>query len=180
MRKINFSYKTAVKILISTILFMLLNGVSKQSFLSVPMFLSLLYLGFNTVLSAFCLAMSFLVNFSLSKIFSAVITIILVCPIFAFLKKKNKKVGAKILPISIIAVVPFLLTATSETYVITLIQALLCVMLTPLFISAGRVIFIKNFKYKCGKDELVCLAVFFDFTIKRNEENDYIKRNEKN
>ncbi len=160
MAKIRFTYKTAIKIALSIFLFVLLNGAHPLSFLCVPAFLALLYLGFHAVLSAFCLIVAFIFKFSFLNLLLSVVTTLLICPIFALLRKKNKKVGAKILPISILAVLPFVLTANSETLIITIIQAVLCVMLTPLFISALRVIFIKNFKYKCANEELVCLAVF--------------------
>lgn len=160
MTKIRFTYKTAVKIVVSTCLFILLNGAHPLSFLSVPMYLSLLYLGFNVVLSAFCLIVGFIFKFSILNVVLSIVIALLICPIFSFLKKKNKKVGAKILPISILAVIPFILTANSENLIAFLIQGVLCVILTPLFISASRVIFIKNFKYKCANEELVCLAVF--------------------
>lgn len=160
MAKFRFTYKTVVKLAVSTLIFILLNGVHPLSFLSVPMYLALLYLGFNVFLSAICLTLGFICNFSVLNLFLTVITAVLTLPIFAFLKKKKIKVGAKILPISILAVLPFILTASKENFIIILIEAVSCVILTPLFISSARVIFIKNFNYKCGNDELTCLAVF--------------------
>lgn len=158
MTKIRFTYKTAIKIVVSTFIFTLLNSVYTLSFFSVPMFLSLLYLGFNVFLSGACLILGFICKFSFLNLFLAVITALIICPIFILLKKK--KIGAKILPISILSVIPYIITANGETLTLMIIQAVLCVILTPLFISAGRVIFIKNFKYKCATDELVCLSVF--------------------
>lgn len=159
MKKIKFTYKTVVKITALTTLSLLLNCATKNSFMSVPLFLSTLYLGFNPLLSAVAFTLSFAIIFNLKYLFCSAVTAVLLCPAFAVLRKKKKGVGAKIIPLSIIAVIPFTIIGQAIT-VEAFLQGGLSVLLTLVFISSSRVIFIKNFNYKCAVEEIVCLSVF--------------------
>lgn len=159
MKKIKFTYLSAIKIIVPAVFCYLLNGISSRSFLSVPLFLSVLYLGFNPLSSAISFVAPFLLTLSVKKIFSAVVTAIVICPIFALIRKNKTQVGAKIIPLSIFAVLPFILLQ-QESMIENAVQGGLSVLLTLVFISSSRVIFIKNFKYKCATEEIICLAIF--------------------
>ncbi|MBO7214065.1 MAG: SpoIIE family protein phosphatase [Clostridia bacterium] len=158
MKKTKLSYKTVLILLVSATLFTMLNGVDKRSFLSVPLFISLLYIGLNPSLLALSFISAFAVDFSLEKIFCSILVALIICPVFSIVKKRKKEVGAKIIPLTIIAVTPFALF--SDNLEFSAIQGALCVMLATVFVSSSRVIFVKNFKYKCALTELTCLTVF--------------------
>ena len=133
------------------------NGAS---YLAVSILLSALYLGVNPLSSAICYGLGFLVGFSLNKTICALISAIVVCPIFALLKKKKIKINGKIIPLSVLAVLPFIIFGDFENKIFLSIEGAVSVILTPVFISAIRVILIKRFKYKINLDELVSLSVF--------------------
>ncbi len=159
MKKIKFTYSSAIKFIVPSVFCFLLNGISSSSFLSVPLFLSLLYVGFNPLSSAISFIAPFLITLSVKKIFSAVVVAVVICPVFALIRKNKTQVGAKIIPISLLAVLPFILLE-QESMVKNAVQGGLSILLTLVFISSSRVIFIKNFKYKCATEEIVCLAIF--------------------
>ncbi len=159
MKKIKFTYSSLIKTAVPFAFCFLLGNVYEGSFLSVPLFLSILYLGFNPLSSAISFIFSFFIKFSVQKVFSAIVTCVIVCPIFALMKRKKVSIGGKIIPISLLAVLPFILLAR-DGIVENAIQGALSILLTLVFISSSRVIFIKNFKYKCAIDEIVCLAIF--------------------
>lgn len=161
MKKIKkITYVSVIKTLAFEGLFILLNGVHNNSFLSAPLFISLIYLGFNKTSTSVAFILSFLIDFSLQKIISAIICSIFICLSFTLIKKKDKQVGGKILPLSAIAVIPFIVSITSSGIIFTAIQGALSIILCLVFISSSRVLFIKTFKYKCATEELVCLSLF--------------------
>ena len=159
MKKIKFTYKTVLKTLTLTFLSLLLNSASENSFMSVPLFLSALYLGFNPILSALAFISAFLIALNIKYAFLATATAVILSPLLLVFKKRRKCIGAKIIPLSILAVVPFTLLGQAEM-ITAVIQGGLSVLLTLTFISSTRAIFIKNFNYKCAVEEIVSLAVF--------------------
>ncbi len=161
MIKNKLTYVNVISTLFSAVFFTLLNScLPANSFLSVSLLNALLYLGTSAIGTFIAFLLGFLVNFNLSKFFCGLISAILVCPIYALLKKKKIRLGAKILPLSLLSVLPFLLIKSFGDTAFTLIQGAVSILLTLIFISASRVIYVKRFKYKCAVDELVCLTVF--------------------
>ena len=160
MNKIKFTYKTVLTAISCFSFCLLLNGAFENSFLSVSFFLSTLYLGLNPLTSAISFALASAYGFSFNKIISAIITAVVISSIFAVLRKRKVQIGGKILPISVIAVLPFSILCQENGVIFTSVQSALSVIFSLVFISSSRVIFLKNFKYKCAMTELISLAVF--------------------
>ncbi len=161
MLKNKITYSSIFSTAISGFFFILLNSLlPSSSFLSVSLFNALLYLGSSVGGMGLTFLLSFLVGFNVSKAFCAFISAVIICPIYALMKKKKLKVGSKVLLLSILSAMPFAVLGNFENSTILLIQSAVSVVLSLIFISAARVVFLKRFKYKCNVDELVCLAVF--------------------
>ena len=139
----------------------LLNFTIKNlSFLSLSVLLSTLYLGVNPILAGVCFTLSFLVDFSINKLICAIASALITCTIFTYLKKKKIKIGSKIILISILSTLPFLLFGNFTDRLYILIESAIAIVLTPVFISALRIFLIKRFKYKCSQEEIVSLCCF--------------------
>ena len=161
MKKNKLTYVNVISTIISAVFFTLLNSsVSVSSYLSVSLLNALLYLGTNSFSVFFAFVLGFILNFNLNKTICGIICALLVCPVFSIMKKKKIKIGAKILPLSLLSILPFVFLGNFEDKTVILIQGAISIVLTLIFISSSRVVFIKRFKYKCGVDELVCLAIF--------------------
>ncbi len=161
MKKNKVTYINIFSTVVSWAFFTLLNSLTlESSFLSLSLFNALLYLGTSISSTGLAFLLSFLINFNVSKAFCAFISAVILCPIYAILKKKKIKVGGKILILAILSVAPFTILGNFAEKTALLIQGAISIVLTLVFISASRVIYLKRFKYKCSVDELVCLAVF--------------------
>ena len=90
MIKNKLTYVNVFSSLISAVFFTLLNAcLPINSFLSVSLLNALLYLGTSAIGTFIAFVLGFLVNFNISKFFCGVISAILVCPIYALMKKKK-------------------------------------------------------------------------------------------
>lgn len=161
MVKNKITYNLVTLTFTTSIVCAFLNQTSSfLSFFSIPFFLSVCYLGLNPIVAGISFIIGFLPTFSTYKIVSAIITAVITCPVFLIGKKSKKRFGAKILFVSFISALPFLSVNDTREIIISLIQVSLCILLTPLFISSSRVLYIKRFKYKCTLEELICLSIF--------------------
>lgn len=161
MKKNKVTYVNIISTVVSGAFFILLNSLSlESSFLSLSLFNALLYLGSSACGTGLAFLLSFLINFNVNKAFCAFVSAVILCPIYAIMKKKKVKVGGKILLLAILSAVPFTILGNFAEKTALLIQSAISIVLTLVFISASRVIYLKQFKYKCSVDELVCLAVF--------------------
>ncbi len=161
MKKNKITFYAVLKTAISTFFFVLLNAcLSGNSFLSVSLFNALMYLGMNPFSTALAFCLSFLVNFNVNKTFCAIVCSLVASPIYALFKKKKITIGAKIIFLSTLSVLPFLALGNFASQTINLIQGSFCIVLSLVFISSSRILYVKRFNYKPQTDELVCLAVF--------------------
>ena len=161
MQKNKFTFYTACRFISSTFFFILLNACANGSaYLSLSLFNAFLFLGCNAVVAALAFIASTFINFNLTNVFCGVIAVAIVTPFYLFFRKKKIKIGGKIIFLSLISVLPFMLTSSSFTSVEPFIQSGLSILLSLVFISSTRLIYIKRFNYKPQTDELVCLAVF--------------------
>lgn len=161
MKKNKITFYVVFQTAISTLFFTLLNAcLNGRSFLSVSLLNALLYLGTGALSTSISFILSFLINFNLNKTFCAVVSTILIVPIYALLKKKKIKVGAKIILLSLLSTLPFLVLSNLENQTLNLIQGSVSIVLSLVFISSSRVVYVKRFNYKPQTEELVCLAVF--------------------
>ena len=155
------TYNSVLKTIFSSFLCLALNAIGYgSSFLSVPILLALNYLGVSPLISGLAFILGFIPFFSINKLVCAGITTILICPIFALMKKKKVPINGKIIPLSLLAVIPFATLSDYSEIVYVILQSVLCMILTPVFILALRVLYIKRFKYECRNEELICFAIF--------------------
>ncbi|MBQ3234997.1 MAG: SpoIIE family protein phosphatase [Clostridia bacterium] len=160
MRKFKLSYQSVLKTVLSATLCLVLNGVHEKSFLSASFFISILYIGFNPFTSALAFILPFFFKPTIYRIFSALLGALAVCPVFTVMRRKKREIGGKIIPLSLLAVLPFIILGGKENLTFNAVQGALSIVLSLIFVSSSRVIFLKNFKYKCAVNELVCLALF--------------------
>lgn len=161
MIKNKFTYKTVLITALSAFLCLTLNAIGyNTSFLSVALLIALNYLGLNPLVSGLAFIIGFIPFLDLMKILLAGITALINLPIFALIKKKKVVIGGKIIPISLLSIIPFVAFGNYSDIIYGVVQGVLCMVLTPVFILSSRVLFIKRFNYDCQNEELVCLAVF--------------------
>ncbi|MBR6736931.1 MAG: SpoIIE family protein phosphatase [Clostridia bacterium] len=160
MAKNKLTYSSVLGFLLSAgfsiLLCYTLDGVC---FLSLPFFIALLYLKVNPVSSAIIFALGFLVKFNPTLLICALISILVTLPFFMILRKKQTRVGGKVIIASVLACLPFIFIPKTEI-VYLLIQGAICSLFTPVFISAVRVLYVKKLSFKSDDGEKVCLSVF--------------------
>lgn len=159
MIKKRISYKEVAVFLTSTFFCFLLSSTFKDyGFLSLSFYISLSYLGFNLFLGGLSFVISLLFINSLSHFILGFVACAFLSIIFWIYKKKNKKPNAELIVYSAISLSLFLFIKELDlTY--KLISFVLSILAVFVFISALRVIFIKNFNYKINTDEKLCLSV---------------------
>lgn len=160
MKKFKLTYGSAIKALLATFCCLLItNSVVGYKVFGVSVFVAFLYLGMNPLTSSVIFLISQLYGFEVTAFFSASVVAVMLCPAFLLFKAKKIKIGAKIIPISIFAITPYVLINGND-FTIRLITGGVSVAFTFIAVSALRVLFIKRFRYKTSIDELVCLSAF--------------------
>lgn len=163
MLKNKLTYKTVFNFLISVAFSVLLaSSKTGKCFLSLPFFIALLYLKVNPFSCAIIFLSGFLVKFDLTMIFCALISGAIAIFLFLILRKKKGRIGSGVAIISALCCVPFALIIKGELTAI-LVQCALTLVLTPVFISAIRVLFVKKLSYKSDDGEKVCLLTLLTF-----------------
>ena len=161
MLKNKFTYKKFFVYFLSFIIFLCLtNVIPSFKVLSLPFYVSLLYLNFNIVGSTIIYLLSFLYDVNLTSIYSALISSLILLSIFSLYRKKNRKMGGESIFYIALSLSGFLYLTTAKSITFKLIVSALALILSFVFISATRVVFIKNFNYKILAEEKFCLAIF--------------------
>ena len=161
MLKNKFTYKKFFVYFFSFIIFLCLtNVIPSFKVLSLPFYVSLLYLNFNIVGSTIIYLLSFLYDVNLTSIYSALISSLILLSIFSLYRKKNRKMGGESIFYIALSLSGFLYLTTAKSITFKLIVSALALILSFVFISATRVVFIKNFNYKILAEEKFCLAIF--------------------
>ena len=164
MPKKRLSYKDVLLFLIlSCISILLSRSFQKGCFFSVPFLLSVLYLGFNPLLATSSFLLGYFFTFNLKAIYSAIFALIFLVPYFLILKRKNKKPGGELIIFAILSNVGFLLFFNDLSLQVRLIEGAISILLSFVFISSSRTLFVKKFAYKPQNDEIFCLLTFVVF-----------------
>ena len=161
MPKKRLSYKEVFMFLLLFIVCTFLSfSIGKGSSFSVAFYISVMFLGFNPLVASFAYLSGYLLSLNLKIIYSALVAIVFLLPYFTHLKKKNKKAGAELILFSLLSNLGFLLFMTEKELVFRLVECAISVILTFVFISSSRTLFIKKFSFKPENGELFCLLTF--------------------
>ena len=163
MLKTKITYKSVLNFVISLAFSILLTFAKDGAcFLALPFFIALLYLKVNPIFCVLVFIPCFLVKFNLTMALSSVISCALAIPLFLLFRRKGKRVGGKVLIIAVISIIPFAFFLRTEL-ISVIVQSALSIVLTPVFISAVRVLYVKKLSFKSDDGEKVCLVTFLTF-----------------
>ncbi len=156
-----FTYKRLFRfILILFISFLLKFSLLNCSVLVVPFFISLLYLGFPIIDCALAFFIPFLITLDLHLIIPSLVIALSLSLVFLIYRKKNKLVKSELIAYSLLACTLFIFLTHKGELLHKVIYLSISSVLTFVFISSSRIIFIKKFNYKLLGDEIACLSLF--------------------
>ncbi len=161
MAKNKFTYKTLLIFIVSILICISLSSViSGFKILSVPFYISLIYLKFSPLLSTLSFIIGLLYDFDLLSLYSGLICAFITLSIFGIYKKTNKTMGGELILYSSLSLLGFLFFDSKFPISFKLILGGISLASVFIFINSTRVIFIKKFDYKITPLELICLSVF--------------------
>ncbi|MBR5438760.1 MAG: SpoIIE family protein phosphatase [Clostridia bacterium] len=161
MVKKKVTYVDVINVLLEfAFCFFLSKSIGIETFFSVPFYLSLLYNGLNPFTATAVFILSFLPSLNVKILLASIITSAFCLFVFLLYKKKKKTMGAELIIYSTISLLSFIFIVDSASIIFNLIEACICIVLVFVFISSTKVVFLKQFNYKCSLDELLCLAIF--------------------
>ena len=156
-----FTYKRLFRFILAlSISFLLKFSLLNCSVLVVPFFISLLYLGFPIVDCALSFFIPFFVTLDLYLIIPSIVIALSLSLVFLIYRKKNKLVKSELIAYSLLACTLFVFLTHKGELLHKVIYLSLSSVLTFVFISSTRIIFIKKFNYKLLGDEIACLSLF--------------------
>ncbi len=156
-----FTYKRLFRfILIFIITFLLKYALQNSSVLALPFFISLLYLGFPLIDTAIAFFLPFLLSFNLQLIIPCIFITLALVIIFLIYRKKSALVKCELIAYSLIFCSTFVFLTHKGELLDKVIYLSVSSILTFVFISSSRIVFIKKFNYKLLGDEIACLALF--------------------
>ncbi len=156
-----FTYKSLFRFLLTfTICFLLKNSLQEVCILPLPFYLSLLYLGFPLFECLLAFLLPYIISLNFYHIIPSLIIGIILTIIFSLYKKKKCKVKVELIAYAIITSTIFTFLTYQSNLQNKIVIVALLTLLTFVFISSSRVIYIKRFDYKIQSEEILCLAVF--------------------
>ncbi len=156
-----FTYKSLIRFLTTfTICLLLKNSFIEVSILPIPFYLSLLYLGLPIIECLIAFLLPYVISLNLRLIVPALIIGVILAVIFTLYKKKQSKMGIELIAYALIASSIFAFLTYQASLQNKIVVLVLSTLLTFVFISSSRVIYIKKFDYKIQAEELICLALF--------------------
>ncbi len=156
-----FTYKRLFRFVLTFIIsFLLIRAFNNSSILIVPFFISLLYLGLPLIDCALAFLLPFLLTFDLYLIVPSLVICIFLTAIFLIYRKKNTLIKSELIAYTLIACTVFIFLTHKGELLHKIIYLSLSTILTFVFISSSRIIFIKKFNYKLLGEEIACLSLF--------------------
>ena len=161
MLNTQFTYKRLIRFILAfCISFALRCSFENSSVLVVPFFISLLYLGFPIIDSGLAFLLPFLLTFNLHLIVPSLVVCLLLATIFWIYRKKNTLVKSELIAYALISCTVFVFLTHKGELLHKIIYISLSTLLTFIFISSSRIVFIKKFNYKLLGEEVACLSLF--------------------
>ncbi len=156
-----FTYKRFFRFILTfTISFLLRCAFNQTTVLVIPFFISLLYLGFPLIDTATAFLLTFLLTFDLYLIIPSLVVCVLLTTIFLIYRKKNTLVKSELIAYALISCTLYVFLTHKGELLHKIIYLSLSTILTFVFISSSRIIFIKKFNYKLLGEEIACLSLF--------------------
>ncbi|MBO5926617.1 MAG: SpoIIE family protein phosphatase [Clostridia bacterium] len=161
MAQYKLTYKSFLTFFISLLIFLsLTQTIDSFKLLTLPFYVSLIFLKFNPFLSTLAYLLSFIYDFDLLSLYSATLSAGVIIISFWALNKKKRTPNSELILITLISLAGFIFFDESLTMPFKLILSGVSLILVFVFINSTRVLFIKKFDYKITSLEILCLSVF--------------------
>ncbi len=159
MQKNSFTYKHILVYLSSSIISLALSSTFNNfKILSLPFFISLLYLDYNPIFCAVSYLIGFLNDFTFLEFYSALLSAGVLLLYYIVFAKKYKRANL-IIP-TVLSNLCFLFFDNGPPIVYKVLFIGVSITLTFIFITSSTLIYKKNFNYKSSFLELTCLSIF--------------------
>ena len=159
MQKNSFTYKHFLVYLSSAIISLALSSTFNNfKILSLPFFISLLYLDYNPIFCAVSYLIGFLNDFTFLEFYSALLSAGVLLLYYIVFAKKYKRANL-IIP-TVLSNLCFLFFDNGPPIVYKVLFIGVSITLTFIFITSSTLIYKKNFNYKSSFLELACLSIF--------------------